>query len=85
MNDTRQPSNSPPDAEPGELGTGTFLLPGEAPSDLKPGVLRQRIREHYGRIHFKKTREFAAGQAALRAIKAELQSHDPDQNTDRRP
>ena len=60
------------DAEPGELGTGTFLLPGEAPSDLLPGVLRARIRQHYAAIHFKKTREFAAGQAALRKIKAEL-------------
>ena len=61
-----------PTAEPGEPGTGTFLLPGEAPSDLKPGVLRQRIRQHYAMIHFKKTREFAAGQAAIRRIKAEL-------------
>ena len=61
-----------PSAEPGELGTGTFLLPGEAPSDLKPGVLRARIRQHYAAIHFKKTREFAAGQAAIRRIKAEL-------------
>ena len=63
---------SRPPAEPGELGTGTFLLPGEAPSDLLPGVLRQRIREHYAAIHFKKTREFSAGQAAIRRIKAEL-------------
>ncbi len=72
-----------PPAEPGELGTGTFLLPGEGPSDLAPGVLRQRIVEHYTRIHFKKTREFAAGQAALRKIKADLLQESTDQSTDR--
>ncbi len=60
------------EAESGELGTGTFLLPGERPSDLAPGVIRKRIIQHYTRLHFMKTRTFAAGQAALRRIKAEL-------------
>jgi hypothetical protein len=75
-NNSETPANTRASAEPGELGTGTFLLPGEAPSDLKPGVLRARIIQHYTRIHFRKTREFAAGQAALRKIKADLLSND---------
>ena len=64
------------DAKLGEEGTGTFLLPGETAGDVTHAEYRKRIERHYQLLHPRDTRTFAAGQAAIRRIKADLLSND---------